>query len=350
MQEIARTRSRSMSRMALDIALLVAMTCGSAACEAADGATKSAGLQDVSREQFQADVVRLEQLAAACKTAAKACDSTTVGSNERVAAAGAQQGFVMSWDWLRTAIDTAGKAKADDRQHAMDEATGHLEELATASGASAGTDAGFAKARAEASQVLARAEFQTATGPSWMDRQKARFWAWVGSIFGGIGALGAAAPWLGTALEVLFYVAAAVGVLVFVLRAFARQRLAISLGAGTAKVGAWDKEAADWAALADSCAAQQEWREAVHCLYWAAIVRLEARRAWRHNPARTPREYVRLLKPGSPQQGSLRSLTQIFERVWYGLREASDEDYKRARSLFEGLSETQPSAATTESA
>jgi hypothetical protein len=114
--------------------------------------------------------------------------------------------------------------------------------------------------------------------------------------------------------------------------------LAIALGAGAAKASGWDKEATDWADLAEACAARQEWREAVHCVYWAAIVRLEARRAWRHNPTRTPREYVRLLKPGSTQQGALRGLTQIFERVWYGLREAEAEDYARARGLFEGLS------------
>jgi len=59
---------------------------------------------------------------------------------------------------------------------------------------------------------------------------------------------------------------------------------------------------------------------------------------------------VRLLQPGSPQQGALRSLTHLFERVWYGLREASDEDYHRARSLFDGLSEPQPDTAAMEQA
>jgi len=246
-------------------------------------------------------------------------------------------------------MDGAAKAKAEDRGKAMDAAAGHLREIETQVAAS-GADANFAKERAEASQVLARAEFQGDEEPSWLDRKWAAFWMWVGRIFSGVNALGEAAPWLGRLLEVLFYLAAAVGVMLIVRRAFARQRLAISLGAGAAKAGAWDKEAADWAALADACAAQQEWRDAVHCLYWAAIVRLESRRAWRHNPARTPREYVRLLKPGSAQQGALRSLTQIFERVWYGLREASDEDYKRARSLFEGLGETQQGPAAMESA
>ncbi len=326
------------SALLLVAAFILTMSCGSEAF-AADN------LREISRDQFSVEVAKLEQVVASCKAAAAACDAKTVGDSERVAAGSSEPGFVMNWDWLRAAIDTAAKAKPDNRAKAMDEATAHLAELSVAS--NAGSDAAFANARAEASSVLAQAEFQGAAGPSWLDRQVAKFWAWMGRIFGGVGALGRAAPWLGTVLEVLFYLAAAAGVLLIVQRTFARQRLAISLGGGAAKAGAWDKEAADWAALADRCAVQQQWREAVHCLYWAAIVRLEAKRAWRHNPTRTPREYVRLLKPGSPQQGALRGLTQIFERVWYGLREASDEDYQHARSLFDGLSEQQPTAAAT---
>jgi len=323
----------------LALAGSLAMSCGPAW-----GAEE---FREVSQADFQAEVVRLETVAAACKAAAGGCDSKAVGDAERVTANGSTPGFVMRWEWMRASLDAAAKAKAEDRQKAMEEAAGHLQELA---GSVTDGDAGFAKARAEASSVLARAEFQGAAQPSWLDRQAAKFWMWVGRALAGIGALGEAAPWLATALEVVFYLAAAVGLLMLVRRALARQRLAISMAGGAATVGAWDKEAADWAALADSCAAEQEWREAVHCLYWAAIVRLEARRAWRHNPTRTPREYVRLLKPGSEQRGALGGLTQIFERVWYGLREASDEDYRQARRLFDGLGETQTSTATAANA
>jgi hypothetical protein len=303
-------------------------------------------LKEISQAEFQAEVVRLEGLAAACKAAAAGCDPKAVGDGERVKAEVGAPGFVMRWDWLRTAVDSAAKAKTGDREKEMDDAAGHLRELAS-QGAAGAPDSGFAKARAEATSVLARSEFQGAAQPSWWDRALAKFWSWVGRALNGIGALGKEAPWLGTALEVVFYLAAAVGILMLVQRALARQRLAISLAGGAAAANAWDKEAADWAALADQCAAQQEWREAVHCLYWAAIVRLEARRAWRHNPTRTPREYVRLLKPGSEQRSALGGLTQIFERVWYGLREASDEDYRQARGLFDGLGEGQAAVAAT---
>jgi len=301
--------------------------------------TLTGGAQEaeVSREQVQAQVQQLQQVVTACKAAATACDRKSVGEDER---AGGEAGPMLRWGWLREALDTAAKAKEAERQTAMEQAAERLQETAaeTAGAANApSTEADFAKTRAEASGVLARAEFQDAAPPSWLDRHWSQFLMKVGELFEGVGRLGESAPWLGRLLEVLFYVAAAVGLLVFVRRSLVRQRLAIALGAGAARASAWEKESQDWAELADTCAAQQEWREAVHCLYWAAIVKLEARRAWRHNPARTPREYVRLLKPGSAQQGALRGLTQIFERVWYGLREAGGDDYERARGLFDGL-------------
>jgi hypothetical protein len=31
----------------------------------------------------------------------------------------------------------------------------------------------------------------------------------------------------------------------------------------------------------------------------------------------------------------LRKLTQIFERVWYGLRDADESEYAEARALYE---------------
>ena len=170
-------------------------------------------------------------------------------------------------------------------------------------------------------------------------------WRLLGQMFSGFGKLGERAPWLGKALEWLFFLAAAVGLLFFVRRNFQRQRLAASLRGEQAARTAWDREATDWATLAEQAAKDGAWREAVHCLYWAAIVRLESRRAWRHNPARTPREYVRLLKPGSVQHESLGGLTGLLERVWYGLRPAEEGDYRRAHLLFAQLNESSLSAA-----
>jgi hypothetical protein len=195
----------------------------------------------------------------------------------------------------------------------------------------------FLHQRAVADEVLRRPEFQRDLSETWWQQKKKQLFGVLERIFGRVSRLGHAAPWLVKTLEWTLFVGAALGLLIFLLRQMARQRLRVELGTGGIKAEAWTREASDWEQRAEAFAAESAWRDAVHCLYWAAIVLLESRRAWRHNPTRTPREYVRLLKPGSGQQAALRGLTQIFERSWYGLREVDAAEYTEAKALYDGL-------------
>jgi hypothetical protein len=299
----------------------------------------------VSVAAFQAHVKSLQELVQACAANAASCDAAKVGDDDRVDA----QHFQMRWGWLREALQGAHDDKPAEREALLRSASERLDEIAKENTAAVGSAAEFAKARADANRILDRAEFQDVQQASWWDRQVAKFWYWVGRGLNGTDSLGAKAPWLGTALEIMLFGAAAIGLLMYVQRNLQRQRLAVSLGSQTAEL-AWKRESTDWAAEADGRAREGAWRDAVHCLYWATIVMLEARRAWRHNPARTPREYVRLLKPGSAQQGALRGLTQIFERLWYGLRDARAEDYEKARGLYENLRDNSSTSAASGSA
>jgi hypothetical protein len=129
---------------------------------------------------------------------------------------------------------------------------------------------------------------------------------------------------------------AAAGVLTWVFRTMQRQRLAVRLeSSATSEI--WQKESNNWAELARAEAARQDWRAAVHCIYWATIVMLEGKKLWRQNRARTPREYLLLLEAGSGAQQALRGLTHLFERIWYGLRPAAESDYASALMLFDEL-------------
>ena len=297
------------------------------------------GVKDLSLTEFRAEVTRLQGVVAGCAASAGACRGDRVGDDVRV---GEGRGFEQRWDWMRVALEKAGKAKPEERAQLMREADGQLAELARESAGppGAGEARVFGRARAEANAVLARAEFQHGGGPTWWDRAKAWMLGWLLRFFTGVARVGVAAPWLGTVLEWVCFVGVAVGLLFFLLRNVSRQRLRVSLGERSMGRSAWEREAEDWAAWAEEHAAAGEWREAVHGLYWAAIVLLEERRAWRHNPTRTPREYVRLLKAGTAQEQGLRRLTQIFERVWYGLREANAEEYGEARGVYEGLAKS----------
>jgi Domain of unknown function (DUF4129) len=284
----------------------------------------------VSPEQFQAHVRDLRGVVDACRTAAVNCDPAKVGEDNAVDA----QHFQMRWIWLRNTLTQAKEARPAEREALLKGANDRLDEIANGGPPPAGGS--FATARKAADNILSGAEFGTVEHQSWWSRQWARFWLWWGRIWERAANLGSVGPWIGRALEVLLFGGAAVGLLFFVRRSLLRQRLAVALNNGGGEL-MWKRESNDWASQAEASARAGDWRDAVHCLYWATIVMLEGRRAWRHNPARTPREYVRLLKPGSPQHGALRGLTQIFERLWYGLREAAPSDYEKARGLYENL-------------
>lgn len=195
----------------------------------------------------------------------------------------------------------------------------------------------FVRAQKAAREILARPEFQPPE-QTWWDLLKAKLYDWIARFFMNVDRATTAAPWIGRLLEVLFFGGAAVGLLVWVLRMVQRQRLRVALGAGaTQAMTEWDRDPGDWQRLSEMEAAKGAWREAIHALYWAAIVHLEQRRAWRHNPARTPREYLRLLKAGSAEQRELRGLTRALERTWYGQREARADEYDDARQSFQRL-------------
>jgi len=311
-------------------------TAGAACCLLAASAFGQAGvglkapIARVSPEQFQAHVRALRNVVDACRSLSANCDPAKVGEDNAVEA----EHFQMRWIWLRNTLTQAKADKPADRDALLKAASDRLQEIAA--GPSQPGDGTFAAARKAADSILSSPEFDVVEDQSWWSRQWAKFWLWWGKVWERATNFGAFGPWVGYALEVLCFGGAAVGLLFFVRRSLLRQRLAIALNKGDGEL-TWKRESTDWASRAETSARAGDWRDAVHSLYWATIVMLEGRRAWRHNPARTPREYVRLLKPGSQQQGALRRLTQIFERLWYGLREARPSDYEQARGLYENL-------------
>jgi len=224
---------------------------------------------------------------------------------------------------------TFAQTRAGDAGHAQAAMT-------SVPGLTAAQQAEFAQAKSAAGQILARAEFQRPE-PTWWDRLKAKIGEIIVRFFLGVDRVTTQSPWVGRALEWLLFIAAAVGVLVWVLRTVQRQRLQVAMGGEPAKATAWNRETEDWRRLAEHEAEKGAWREAIHALYWAAIVHLEQRRAWRHNPSRTPREYVRLLKAGSEEQRELRTLTNALERSWYGQREPNESEFGAARASFDRL-------------
>ena len=92
-----------------------------------------------------------------------------------------------------------------------------------------------------------------------------------------------------------------------------------------------------WLRDAQATAAEGEWREAIHFLYWASISRLESRRLWPADRARTPREYLGCSAAPIRARPRSRRLRASFERTWYGGREAQAADFNAALQLAAAL-------------
>jgi hypothetical protein len=298
-----------------------------------DAPVETTGVRAVTAAEYQWHLSGLKLLVQICQRNPAECDPKKVGDDERVEGGG----FQTRWLWLRETLSSAHNAEQPGREKLLQEAAARLDvDAALAEGAVPQAADTFQRARKKTDEVLSRPEFRTVSEQSYIERAIATFWQWVDEVFGGVSRFGKRSPWLVPLMEWGSITLAAAGLLAWVLRTMRRQRLAVRINSSVS-AAVWQKESDNWAELARSEAARQDWRGAVHCLYWATIVMMEGRKLWRQNRARTPREYVLLLEPGSRGQQTLRRLTQLFERIWYGLRPAAESDYASALMLFEEL-------------
>jgi hypothetical protein len=204
----------------------------------------------------------------------------------------------------------------------------------------------FRKARRQADLVLSQRQFQIEIAPeAWWHRPLARFWSWVDRFLDSAVGFSRGRGWIGLLLGWSLVLLAVAGLATWCWRVVRREGLPMRLGADSSQLLAGELHGTDWPALAGQCAAAGAWREAIHAQYWACIVLTEKRGVWRSNPARTPREYLRLLSAGQERE-MLRGLTQLLETAWYGNRAMRQEDWQAAQDLAQSfLGMAQPAKA-----
>jgi hypothetical protein len=291
-------------------------------------------LQQVTPDGYRAHLESLRSLVRACRADAKACDPSAVGDDNKIQSA--NDTFQVRWQWLREVVVEARNPSLADRNTLLDQTSARLDEELAATSGEAPAQSALAPARRAANAILARPEFRVVGSESWLDHEIGKLLSWLDRFFTAASEFGQRSPWLSSVLEWGFVGLSVLCCLIWAARTMDRQRVALSLSTLTPAAD-WQKESAEWAELARAEAEAENWREAIHCLYWASIVVLESRRLWRRDYTRTPREYVALLERNSARQVTLRALTGIFERIWYGLRDAGNEDYVQALALFEDL-------------
>jgi hypothetical protein len=235
-------------------------------------------------------------------------------------------------DPTKTAVATQLKARLQAMQQ-------HAAALALPSSGSSADDA-----KLKLTKILERGEFQAAAGPSEWDLLKARIGRW---IFEHILRLlkflhmrqktGNMVAWGVICVDVLllFYV-------VYM------RLLKTAKGAQfKAEVEPSSSDARHWAQEALAAADRGDYREAIHCAYWASVARLEDICILPKDRSRTPRESLLLLEQHPREQGVLQAITRNFELIWYGYRPASATEWAGAREQMEKIGCLQVSIAPT---
>jgi uncharacterized protein DUF4129 len=193
-------------------------------------------------------------------------------------------------------------------------------------------------------RIMERGEFREVSGPSRWDLLRARVIRWIAlNILRLLSMLhlsqktGNAIVWgaLFLAVVLLFYVAYR-----WLLRSSGDASFRAE-GEPTAS------DARHWVQDALAAADRGDFREAVHCAYWASVAHLEDLRILPRDRARTPRESLRLLDQHPKEQGILRTMTRSFELIWYGYRPVSASDWSGTKEQLEKMGCLQASIAPT---
>jgi hypothetical protein len=206
--------------------------------------------------------------------------------------------------------------------------------------------AAHAQERATMMQVLADPSFrnmvEAAAQESYLDKIGRWIRHWIGRVIDrivdSISKVVSRSAWIGRLILWGFILAVCVGLVLALLQLERRWRVRLTpeeMGpaAGAASARDWQL----WLEDARKAATVGQWREAIHFVYWASISRLESRRLWPADRARTPREYLALVAPEDPRKAGLAALTGSFERTWYGGRAAAETDYRNAEQLAAAL-------------
>lgn len=327
-------------------------------------APSTARAHDVSMDDYRQHLAALSSLVDACakERNIKNCDPALVGPDDRVPIANSSRTDqrLVRYGWLRLLFakaqdpdlpevkatakkssDAGAKTTIQDQpptSQLLRDAKLRLEADLAQTNAQVAPVASHTQERAMLQQVLSEREFRGLQQTSVRESVLEKLGNWLNRLFESAANLKARSAWIGRALVWGFILGVCVALVYSLLRLERRWRVQLSQentqpAPGAASARDWQL----WLEDARKAAASGLWREAIHFVYWAAISRLESRRLWPADRARTPREYLALVAHEDPRKPGLSQLTSTFERFWYGGRPAAESDYKNAEILASSL-------------
>jgi Domain of unknown function (DUF4129) len=317
--------------------------------------TYSAPAEPINIADYPARLRVLHVMLDACARTmtAAACDWKLVGPDAAVRSASKIREGIrkVQFAWLRSALQDASRASSAPvspkdpgaKQRALEAAQGRLrdaglrldQELAQQHGNLKGAR-DVALERLALKKILASGGYAQEVPPTLFERLRDAFLRWLSRRLNAISESQASQLIVNLLLISLITVVCGAMIWWFA-RKVQSQRLMLT-PPDTPDPSApssldWQK----WLDQGKSFAREQQWREAIHHVYWSAISRLESRGFWPADRARTPREYLTLLAARPETLADLRTLTRSFEYTWYGDQIAGQPEFDRACALLERL-------------
>lgn len=317
--------------------------------------------RDATLDEYRQHLTALVPVVDACANTRdlKTCDPLLVGPDDNIPFGAGRR--LIRYGWLRVLLSRAEepdqKPAAKNATPAKDDAepagtrpaplttsallqaakTRLSDDLAQA-GVAAAPAASHTAERAAMRQILAGKDFRGLDQQSVRDSLLEKVGNWLNNFFARAAGLRARAAWIGRVLVWGFVAGVCIALAWALLQMERRWRVRLvpddrAPAPGAASARAWQA----WLDDARRAAAAGQWREAIHFVYWASISRLESRRLWPADRARTPREYLALVAADDPRKAGLAALTGSFECTWYGGRPAAQSDYQRAEELASAL-------------
>ena len=187
-------------------------------------------------------------------------------------------------------------------------------------------------ANQELTRILARREFEGVRPPSQWELMQERIRNWLGRFFQRLFGFVVQYP---TESKIFFWTligGAVLAFLVWLLRRWDRSEL-LSMNIPS---DATPRTSNQWLLAARAFSGEGDFRKAIQCTYWTAIVRLEELGRLPRNRPHTPREYLGLISTAQ-YSTPLAALTKQLERCWYAGMPASAQDFAACLSALEAF-------------
>ncbi len=251
--------------------------------------------------------------------------------------------------WLHQELDNFSDAKNDDRPAALRKTTERLQALEhrLADVEAAPVIQGIDKAEASRrlKEILQRPGYGTKPkGKNAISSLVERFLKWFQGLFPKPKPLSPGGAGILSRIAQVVVVLLAIGVIVFVVMTFLprllrrekpkkkkREKARIVLG----EILAPDQSALDLLSEAEALARRGELRAAIRKGYIALLVELGERKVLHLAEHKTNRDYLSAVYENQSLYGNVKQLTESFERHWYGLAQASENDWRAFRSAYE---------------